>query len=649
MFLRIWIGLFIQQQYFTIATFSFNQPRFRTNSTWNSIATTFPTQSLVGIQPHGIFVNSNNSIYIPNRQTGQIHIWLNENHLNPTKTISGSLSDPLSLFVTTNGDIYVDNGNNRRVDKWIVENETWISVMNVTSTCYGLFMDIYGSLYCSMYYNHRVDKKWSNDTITIIAGTGFQGSASDMLNYPHAIFVDINLDLYVTDSVNDRIQLFRLGQLNGTTVAGKGSAKLTIELKRPTGIVLDGDQHLFIVDHGNDRIIGSDENSFHCIFGCSGQGSTNDKLSSPQTMSFDSYGNIYVTDSGNNRVQKLSLSKKSDRKFENCSMFSYHENRFIYFVVLILSYNQPRFCLNTIWNSNVKTFADRNFLDTYMPYIFVNSNNSIYILNKQTREIYIWQNENDLNPTKTISGNLSNPFSLFVTTNGDIYVDNGWENGRVDKWIVENETWISVMNVTSTCYGLFMDIYGSLYCSMYYNHRVDKKWSNDTITIIAGTGFQGSASDMLNYPHAIFVDINLDLYVTDSVNDRIQLFRLGQLNGTTVAGKGSAKLTIELKRPTGIVLDGDQHLFIVDHGNDRIIGSDENGFRCIFGCSGYPSTNNRLVGPQTMSFDSYGNIYVTDRNNRRIQKVVKNNICGKQIIFDNFQETNRVYLIFNRN
>ena len=314
MFLWIWIGLFIQQQYFTFATFSFNQPRFRTNTTWNSNAITFTNRSFVGSYPSGIFVNSNNSIYISNRETGQIHIWQNKNDLNPTKTISGNLSYPQSIFVTTNGDIYVDNGNNDRVDKWIQENETWISVMNVSSVCSGLFIDIYENLYCSMGDNNRVDKNWST-----IAGTGVVGSQSDMLNNPCGIFVDINLDLYVADSGNNRIQLFRLNQRNGITVAGKGSAKVTIELNLPSGIVLDGDRHLFIVDSGNHRIIGSDENGFRCIFGCSGYGQTNDKLTYPRAISFDSYGNIYVTDFGNNRMQKIFLSKKSDRKCENCS------------------------------------------------------------------------------------------------------------------------------------------------------------------------------------------------------------------------------------------------------------------------------------------------------------------------------------------
>jgi len=265
--------------------------------------------------------------------------------------------------------------------------------------------------------------------------------------------------------------------------------------------------------------------------------------------------------------------------------------------------------------------------------IFVHSNNSIYILNRNTGEIHIWLNKNHLNLTKTISGSLSDPYSIFVTMKGDIYVDNGQHNGRVDKWIVENERWISVMNVTSTCSGLFIDIYENLYCSMHYNHRVDKKWLNGTTTIVAGTGVEGSESDMLFHPYGIFVDINLDLYVADCNNHRIQLFRLNQRNGITVAGNGSAHVTIELNLPTGIVLDGDQYLFIVDHGNNRIIGSDENGFRCIFGCSGQGSTNDKLPNPRTMSFDSYGNVYVTDHNNHRVQKIVKNQVCSKFFFF----------------
>ena len=108
---------------------------------------------------------------------------------------------------------------------------------------------------------------------------------------------------------------------------------------------------------------------------------------------------------------------------------------------------------------------------------------------------------------------------------------------------------------------------------------------------------------------------------------------MNQRNGITAAGYGSVKLTIELDRPTGVILDGDQHLFIADQANHRIIGSDENGFRCIFGCSGQGSTNDKLSGPISMSFDSYGNIYVTDRDNHRVQKILKNQLDSKFLLF----------------
>jgi len=304
MFSRVWIDFLLFNNIIGIliaVEVSFNQPRFRPNATWNSNATTFANETL-------IFINSNNSIYIPNQKTGEILVWYNSNSGKPSKKISTTLSNPSSIFVTNNGDIYIDNG---RIDKWIAGNETWTSaMMNVTSTCYAIFIDIYESLYCSMFDKHRVNRKWLNGRTVIVAG-----SELNTLNHPWGIFVDINLDLYVADSGNNRIQLFRLNQRKGTTVAGNGSANMTIELNIPTGVVLDGDRHLFIVDRGNHRIIGSDENGFRCI---------NDKLSDPISMTFDSYGNIYITDRDNNRVQQISLSKKSDRKCENCSkIFSF--------------------------------------------------------------------------------------------------------------------------------------------------------------------------------------------------------------------------------------------------------------------------------------------------------------------------------------
>ena len=131
-------------------------------------------------------------------------------------------------------------------------------------------------------------------------------------------------------------------------------------------------------------------------------------------------------------------------------------------------------------------------------------------------------------------------------------------------------------------------------------------------------------------PNGIFVDFNFTLYVADSNNNRIQRFGAGQMNAATVAGNG-APGTITLNYPTDIILDDDGYLFIVDRYNHRIVGSGPDGFRCVAGCSGISgSASNQLYYPQGMAFDSYGNIWVTDTNNRRIQKfILKANSCGK--------------------
>ncbi|CAF4354772.1 unnamed protein product [Adineta steineri] len=180
------------------------------------------------------------------------------------------------------------------------------------------------------------------------------------------------------------------------------------------------------------------------------------------------------------------------------------------------------------------------------------------------------------------------------------------------------------MNVNSSCNGLFVDINGSLYCSMYKHHQVVKRSLNDAVMtsnrVAAGTGIAGSDLNQLNGPRGIFVDVNLDLYVADCENNRVQLFQPGESNGMTVAGSASLNPTIRLSYPTGIILDAEKYLFIVDNSNSRIVGSNLNGFRCLVGCYGRGSQSNQFHNPNSMSFDRSGNIFVIDSNNHRIQK-----------------------------
>ncbi|CAF0987415.1 unnamed protein product [Adineta steineri] len=283
-----------------------------------------------------------------------------------------------------------------------------------------------------------------------------------------------------------------------------------------------------------------------------------------------------------------------------------------------LSFNQPKFCSSATWNFNGITFANVSTAGQDPRAIFVNTNNTIYVANRENNTVIIWQEES-INPTKIISGNFTSPNSLFVTSNGDIYIDDGEKNGRVQKWSVETSTFVTVMNVNSSCSGLFVDINDTLYCSMFQQHQILKRSLNDPVMtsnrVTAGTGIKGIASDQLGGPRGIFVDVNWNLYVADYENNRVQLFQSGDSDGMTVAGSTSLNPTITLNRP-----NAEKYLFILDTGNNRIVGSSLNGFRCLVGCNGEGSQSNQLNLPYSFSFDPSGNMYVTDSNNRRIQK-----------------------------
>lgn len=247
--------------------------------------------------------------------------------------------------------------------------------------------------------------------------------------------------------------------------------------------------------------------------------------------------------------------------------------------------------------------------------------------------IQIWYEGNPV-PSISIPNNLVNPFSLFISNTGDIYIGNSYPIPRVDKWRFGATTSSSVMFVSEPCLGLFVDINDTLYCSIMNLHKVvSKSLSSNTnlSTVVAGTGCPGDTPYMLYYPNGIFVHINLDLYVADCGNNRIQRFRSGELNGITVAGNGVSG-TFILKCPTSVILDADGNLFIVDRSNHRIIGSSPKGFRCVVGCSGSWSSPsyNQLSYPQSMAFDRHGNLFVTDTQNSRIQKfMLLNNSLSK--------------------
>lgn len=137
---------------------------------------------------------------------------------------------------------------------------------------------------------------------------------------PQGLTFDAAGSLYVADTGNGRIRKVDPNTQIITTYAGGGSilgdggAATSATLSSPIGLVADSAGNLYIADSGNNRIrkITASTGVITTVAGNGTAGYTGDggpataaELSGPQGVSLDAAGNLYITDSGNNVVRKV--------------------------------------------------------------------------------------------------------------------------------------------------------------------------------------------------------------------------------------------------------------------------------------------------------------------------------------------------------
>jgi len=298
--------------------YNFNRPKFYENTSWSLNATTFQSFDPSREGPRNIFIDRNDTVYVPVPQKSEILVF-RHTKTNHTEIINVlQLHDQATIFVTLNGNVYYQS----TTDKHIYHRpkdltSDILSTTKITHVCFGLFIDSNNTLYCSIHDTHQILATSLNATdtnIETIAGTGSANSSVYGLYFPHGIFVNTNFDVYVADSDNNRVQRFKRGQKSGTTVAGNGIPQ-NLTLRIPKDVILDGDDNLFIADYMNHQIIRVGSKEYQCIVGYTGtSGNSAYQLSHPHSMHFDSYGNIYVADFVNKRIQKFALISKSHGK-----------------------------------------------------------------------------------------------------------------------------------------------------------------------------------------------------------------------------------------------------------------------------------------------------------------------------------------------
>lgn len=285
---------------------------------WNEHPITVGNGSVISSPIRGIFVASNDTLYVADHESKRFLVWRKDNS-TPSEIQTGTLFHYTGLFVTIDEDIYFEDGNQAgRINKWSPSSSTITSSATFSDRCFGLFVDIENTLYCSMRDKNLVSKiVLDSETAraTRIAGVASSGNGQDELNQPWGIFVDAYFNLFVADHANHRIQRFRSGQSHATTMAGQGIPN-GLRLSHPTDVILDANGVLYIADNRNHRIVRASEDNFSCIAGCTGKsGSAINQFCHAYSLRFDSGGSLYVADEFNKRIQKFTLSRDSCSKF----------------------------------------------------------------------------------------------------------------------------------------------------------------------------------------------------------------------------------------------------------------------------------------------------------------------------------------------
>ncbi|CAM4756201.1 unnamed protein product [Rotaria magnacalcarata] len=243
---------------------------------------------------------------------------------------SNQLSYPYDITLDSSNTLYIADRGNNRVQQWVTNASSGSTVagqasgavgsaLNYFNRAGGVVIDSAGNLYVTDPFNDRV-QYWANGSMSgsIIIGTGACSSALNELCDPYGIARDTTTGtLYIGDYSNDRVMMFLSGASSGTVVAGgTGSGTGSTQLFMPFGIYLDSATNsLLIANSGANNIvrwvIGA--STWTLVAGSStGQaGSTATLLNAARSLTLDVYGNLYVADTWNHRIQFFPVGQMS--------------------------------------------------------------------------------------------------------------------------------------------------------------------------------------------------------------------------------------------------------------------------------------------------------------------------------------------------
>jgi len=265
----------------------------------------------------------------------------------------------------------------------------------------------------------------------------------------------------------------------GSQGAGDG------QFSDPWGLAIDGSHGItYVSDMGNNRIQKfTSMGTYWTQWG--GSGSGNGQMNSPHGIATDTSSNVYVGDAGNYRMQKFTDSGT--------------------YLMNISPFNVP---------DGVAVDSSGNI------YVAESFNNSIQKFSASGTFLTMWGSNG------TGDGQFNRPRCIAVDGSGNVYV--GDENNRIQKfsssgaYLMQWGTAGAGNGQFSFPMGIAIDGTGNVYVADTWNNRIQLFSSSGTYLTQWGTA--GAGNGQFNLPEGIAVDSYGNVYVTDCKNYRVQVF-----------------------------------------------------------------------------------------------------------------------------
>ena len=545
---------------------------------------------------------------------------------------TAQVSSPLSVTVDAAGNVYIADTNNARIRK--VAAGTGVITTFAGTGVAGFLGDggaataarLYlpsavaigpdGHLYIADRYNQRIRKvDIGTGIITTVAGSGSATYGGDggvataaQLNYPYGVSFDSSGNMYIADTNNHRVRKVAVGSAIITTIAGTGTPgyngdgqATSANLYNPQGVAADSAGNVYISDTSNDRIrkvtaatgvistvAGTGSGGFS---GENGPG-TSARVNAPVGMVTDAAGNVYFADYYNLRIRKLTVATG---------------------------------IVTTVVGSGTLGYQGDGGLATaaalyYPTAVARDSAGALYIADSNNHRV------RKVAPPTVATLTLS----TLAGTGTPGYNGDG------------PATSANVYNPQ----GVAVDSVGNVYIADTSNNRIRKITpGTGVISTVAGTGVGGFTGEggpatgaRVNAPVGMAVDAAGNFYFADYYNQRIRKVTVATGIISTVAGSGVAGFlgdggvatAAQLSYPTGVAVDTAGNLYIADSSNHRIrkVTAATSIITTIAGTGtpgvggdGGPGTSAQLYEPHGVAVDSAGNVYIADTQNARVRRV----------------------------